>query len=67
MQRQAAALAAIDHQDPGTVEHRRALLDGINAMRAADGSQPFADEDEEAPELVFHRRARALGMARLDR
>lgn len=67
MRRQAADLAEADTDDPGTVARRRALLDGVNAMRVSDGAAPFADEDEEPPELEFFRRARALGMARIDR
>ena len=67
MRRQAEDLAMLDDDEPGSVERRRALLDGINALRAADGAEPFADEDEEPPELEFFRRARALGMARIDR
>lgn len=57
----------MDTDEPGTVERRRALLDGVNARRIADGSEPFADEDEEPPELAFFRRAKALGMDRIDR
>ncbi len=67
MRRQAEDLAALDDELPGSVERRRALLEGINTMRVADGAEPFADEDEEPPELEFFRRARALGMARIDR
>lgn len=67
IRRQAEDLAMLDDDEPGSVERRRALLDGINALRAADGAEPFADEDEEPPELEFFRRARALGMARIDR
>ena len=67
MRRQAEDLALLDDDEPGSVQRRRALLDGINALRPADGSEPFADEDEEPPELEFFRRARALGMARIDR
>ena len=67
MRRQAQSLAESETDDPGTVAHRRAVLDGLNAMRASDGVEPFADEDEEPPELEFFRRARALGMARIDR
>ena len=67
MRRQAEDLAAADTDEPGTVERRRALLEGVNTMRTADGSEPFTDEDEEAPELAFFRRAKALGMARIDR
>lgn len=62
--RQAAALAAADTDDPGTPEQRRRLLELINAIRIADGSEPFPDEDQEPYEVVFHRRAKALGMAR---
>jgi hypothetical protein len=67
MRRQAEDLGAIDTDEPGTVERRRELLEGLNAMRIADGSESFTDEDEEPPELEFFRRAKALGMARIDR
>ena len=62
--RQAAALAEADTEDPGTPDQRRRLLELINAIRTADGSEPFPDEDQEPHEVVFHRRAKALGMAR---
>jgi hypothetical protein len=65
--RQAEDLAKIDDGEPGTVERRREILDGINAMRAEDGRSLFTDEDEDPPELEFFRRAKALGMARTDR
>ena len=67
IRRQAEDLAMLDDDEPGSVERRRALLDGTIALRAAAGAEPFVDEDEEPPELEFFRRARALGMARIDR
>lgn len=67
LRRQAEDLAAVDDGGPGAYERRRELLDGINALRVADGSVPFPDEDEEPPELEFFRRARALGLARIPR
>ena len=66
-ERQAAALAEADTDDPGTPEERRRLLELINTIRIADGSEPFPDEDQEPYEVVFHRRAKALGMARSSR
>lgn len=65
--RQADALAEADTEDPGTPDQRRRLLELINAIRTADGSAPFPDEDQEPHEVVFHRRAKALGMARTAR
>ncbi len=64
MRRLAADLAGSQTDDPGTPEQRAARLAWINARRAEIGMPPLVDE---APEEGLHRRARALGMARVDR
>lgn len=55
-------LEAIETDDPGTVEQRRALAAIANELRTRAGVEPFPDEEENPPELEFHRRARSLGM-----
>ena len=65
--RQVEALVEAETDDPGTPEQRRRQLELINTIRIADGSEPFPDEDQEPHEVVFHRRAKALGMARSPR
>lgn len=67
MERLARSLRAIEQEDPGDPEARRALLRLVNARRVADGADPLPDEDETRPEEALYRRARSLGMARTDR
>ncbi len=55
-------LEAIEADDAGTVEQRRALAAIANELRRQAGVEPFPDEEENPPELEFHRRARSLGM-----
>ena len=64
MRRLAADLEAGESNDPGTSAQRAGRLDWINRRRVTIGLPPLTDA---APEEELHRRARALGMARVDR
>ncbi len=64
MRRLSADLADSETDDPGTPAQRASRLAWINARRAEIGMPPLVDE---APEEGLLRRARALGMARIDR
>lgn len=64
MARLARDLNADEVDDRGTVEHRRVILEWINADRVAHGRKPFVDR---APEEGLYERARSLGMERVDR
>lgn len=48
-------------QEP-TGEYRRSVLEWINKIRRADGSPEFVNDEDEVPELGFHRVAVARGM-----
>lgn len=56
--RQAAALGALEHSDPGTEEQRTAAIEAANADRRAAGLDELKTEPE------FHRKAAALGLIR---
>ena len=67
--RQCEALAEAEDDDQGTPEARRALVRGLNRLFALPDGAPWVTEvddhdDEDPPELGFHRRVRSLGMAR---
>lgn len=57
-------LAAGESDDRGSADQRRAILAYINDDRARHGLPELADR---APEEGLYERARALGMARIDR
>jgi len=58
MARQAAALQALDTQDPGDDDQRADAISAANAERAAAGLDELKTEGE------FHRKAVALGLVR---
>lgn len=63
--RQAAALATEENDDEGTPEWRAAMIERINADRAAHGIPPLIEEWWNLqPETDLYRRARALGLLR---
>ena len=64
MRRLVEDLARSETTAPGSAAQRAARLGWINARRAEIGMPPLTDE---APEEGLIRRARALGMARIDR
>jgi len=64
MRRVGRDLADGTSDDRGTAMQRQALLELINADRVAHGAEPLTDR---APEEGLYDRARALGMARVDR
>jgi len=64
MRRLARDLAVTETDDRGTAEQRAARRKWVNARRAEVGQPPL---DGLPPEEGFYRRARALGMARIDR
>ncbi len=58
MARQAAALQALDTQEPGDEDQRAEAIAEANAERAAIGLDELKTEGE------FHRKAAALGLIR---
>ena len=67
--RQCEALAEAEDDAQGTPEARQAFASGLNRLLARPGDAPWVSEvddhdDEDPPELGFHRRVRSLGMAR---
>jgi hypothetical protein len=64
MRRLADSLADSETDERGTAGQRARLLAIVNEGRRRSGRSPL---DERAPEEGLHGRARALGMARVDR